>query len=586
MIQLKSGSISNSKRFGKHAAAFHLALVLSIAGTSSGFAQTGLPALPELPSYPTTLVAPGKSLPIVYPFESREKVRQRTTGRLLAILGLRKSETSALPSDLAESALPKLPSSPPMQSSNHSLSQQQVVPATAESEEPETLYSDRLYVGPAAEIADVEVGLSLIDIDVPIEDESSSFQISDDSHSATEGTAAAGSVSENDRSTPPALTPATLTPRMPTLLKDSKSMALRIEAPKLRSTEVVQEVSQRRVESKTPSSNVVESTSFSFSDEPDEPDNKVQLSVVNETVQNNFSDKQPESRGVSLHRSSATPTSSVVALAPAKPKAMKISIEGAPALVISKTAIFTATPNENLIAAEPIAAEPIATEPIATEPIATEPIATEPIAAEPIAAGSIAVSQPATSTNQPQKLRASLASLVRSSNAEESYEQLDSREEAPDLAPLKYGPAIPVQTQDTTTVILDSTIMELSIEHPQVCQLIQTGNRTFSLIGLQTGSTRIALVTTGADDKRMVEIREVVVSGASTTPTDQHSLAKKISSMVSKLYPNSDVNIVPIDGNLLVEGIVDSEAEAKKVLAFVRKTSLAPVIDRLRSSER
>lgn len=135
-------------------------------------------------------------------------------------------------------------------------------------------------------------------------------------------------------------------------------------------------------------------------------------------------------------------------------------------------------------------------------------------------------------------------------------------------------------------MVLDSNIVELSIEHPRVCQLIQSGNRTISLVGLQSGATRIAMVTTSDAGERLVEIREITVTGQNTAQADGRTLAEDISVMVRKLYPTSDVQVVSRDGNLIVQGFTESEANAKKILAFVRKTSLTPVIDRLVSDER
>lgn len=63
-------------------------------------------------------------------------------------------------------------------------------------------------------------------------------------------------------------------------------------------------------------------------------------------------------------------------------------------------------------------------------------------------------------------------------------------------------------------------------------------------------------------------------------------LAKDISRSVAKMVPHSDVEIVAYTDYLLVHGFTPYESNAKKILALVRKTSLVPVVDQLKTNER
>lgn len=142
-----------------------------------------------------------------------------------------------------------------------------------------------------------------------------------------------------------------------------------------------------------------------------------------------------------------------------------------------------------------------------------------------------------------------------------------------------------VGVHDALVLNSDTPIAELSVENPKLCQLIQTGAKTYSLIGVQPGSTRIALVSLTSQGDRAVEIREVTVAAA-TANSGIDGLAKEIATALDQLYPNYAIEVDVFEKSLLVQGEVASESEAKRIIAFVRKTSLMPVIDRLQSRHR
>ncbi len=123
-------------------------------------------------------------------------------------------------------------------------------------------------------------------------------------------------------------------------------------------------------------------------------------------------------------------------------------------------------------------------------------------------------------------------------------------------------------------------IHAMSVEREDICQLIQTGSRSFSLIGLREGTTRIALIT-DEDGQRKAEIRQVVVGRQMAAEPDLTAIADNISRTVRELYPDSQV-AVDVDGQaLVVSGMAESEESARAIVSLIRKTALTPVIDQV-----
>ncbi len=153
--------------------------------------------------------------------------------------------------------------------------------------------------------------------------------------------------------------------------------------------------------------------------------------------------------------------------------------------------------------------------------------------------------------------------------------------ETPSSESMRIGAALSVGVQNTATVSTEFAIVELSVEHPNICQLLKTSDKSASLIGMRPGSTRIAMICQRTNGERIVEVREVSVSGDAEAKVSLPQLAQEISQTVAKLYPNSDVQIAADNETLIVRGFTNYESDAKKILALVRKTSLTPVIDQL-----
>ncbi len=149
-----------------------------------------------------------------------------------------------------------------------------------------------------------------------------------------------------------------------------------------------------------------------------------------------------------------------------------------------------------------------------------------------------------------------------------------------DLPPA-IGPRLEVDLHESVNVETTQPISGLSVEHPDLCQVLKSGERSVSFVGLKAGQTRVALFTTNASGERKIEIREVVIAGAESRQADMKSLAVEMGKSVRRMYPNSRIEVIAESEALTVQGYASSEAEAKKIIGLVRRTSLQPVVDRL-----
>lgn len=155
-----------------------------------------------------------------------------------------------------------------------------------------------------------------------------------------------------------------------------------------------------------------------------------------------------------------------------------------------------------------------------------------------------------------------------------------------DPSQLSMGDEMLVSREQPVLVKMDQPVLEYSVEHPGICRLIQTSETTLSLIGLQDGDTRIAVVTASGEQERNIEIRGVRVASASAPQGRLQTLAREVTQTIKRLYPYGDVQVVASGEELIVQGYVQAEKDARKIVSLVRKTSLSPVIDRLHSMSR
>ena len=186
------------------------------------------------------------------------------------------------------------------------------------------------------------------------------------------------------------------------------------------------------------------------------------------------------------------------------------------------------------------------------------------------------------------------ASLVSSSNSVvkqtptelEMKAETAAQETASSILPVSpeqmtTGEPISVEKQGLVSLRVGAPILQCSAEHSTVCRVFKTGETTLSVVGIANGKTRVAIVTAPEGGKQQVEIREVRVGTEESKQVSLKQIAKEVAKTVTKLYPDCDVDFIAEGDRLVVEGFAGSEREARKVLSFVRKTTLSPVVDKL-----
>lgn len=146
------------------------------------------------------------------------------------------------------------------------------------------------------------------------------------------------------------------------------------------------------------------------------------------------------------------------------------------------------------------------------------------------------------------------------------------------------GESLRLRREDVSSFSTKSPIIEYSVEHPGICKMIRTSENTVSVIGLRDGITRVAVVTADPSGNQIIEIRDVQVAGGEATESGLQAVAQEMSQTISKLYPKSRVRVISGEEKLWVRGLVHSESDARKILSLVRKMTLTPVVDQLRST--
>jgi hypothetical protein len=158
--------------------------------------------------------------------------------------------------------------------------------------------------------------------------------------------------------------------------------------------------------------------------------------------------------------------------------------------------------------------------------------------------------------------------------------------ELTDGATKAVSPAItqkPEQTYDVESQGTYSFDMPFDVEHVisqnnDVCMAFHSG-RTVTVVGGKGGNTTITVVPKSGES-RLVAVN---VSAGRQVARAQTEL-DKVKEMILTLYPDSKIQIQSLKtGELEIKGIVNSEAEAKKILELVRKICLVPVNDKLKA---
>ncbi|MDX1927080.1 MAG: hypothetical protein SFV81_11210 [Pirellulaceae bacterium] len=286
----------------------------------------------------------------------------------------------------------------------------------------------------------------------------------------------------------------------------------------------------------------------------------------------------------------ATESESEVTEAPKTKKTLNVRIEGEPVQVVPRSAAASeaiVTPQKQL-SFDPVGLRSGVGSPTASTPAANTPAANTPAVSTP-AVSTAAVSKPAVSLPAVNLPAISSSSTIQSVSSQSASIQSISGQSSGAKAqtdkgfdqPPTIGERLEVGLHESINVESKQPISGLSVEHPELCQVLKSGERSLSVVGLKAGQTRVALFTTSASGERKIEIREVIIAGTENRQADMKSLATEISKSVRRMYPNSRIEVIAEEDGLAVQGYAGSEAEAKKIIGLIRKTSLQPVVDRL-----
>jgi hypothetical protein len=141
---------------------------------------------------------------------------------------------------------------------------------------------------------------------------------------------------------------------------------------------------------------------------------------------------------------------------------------------------------------------------------------------------------------------------------------------------------ITVNPKSVASLKTEGKIAGVSVEHEDICQVMQNGTQTCTLVGLREGTTRVAVIEE-SNGQRQVKIYAVQVGTSGSAASDLNSVLDGLTKTIEQLYPSSDVRLTRREQNLVVSGRADSESSARKILELVRKTTLMPVKDQLKT---
>ena len=142
---------------------------------------------------------------------------------------------------------------------------------------------------------------------------------------------------------------------------------------------------------------------------------------------------------------------------------------------------------------------------------------------------------------------------------------------------------VSLRPEATTTIECRSTLSEYSIEHPKTCRVVKTSENKLTLIALQPGKTRVAFVTTNSEGESFIELRQVEVQGTTLPKDSRAAIAEELTATIAQMYETKTVSVVAAGDEFVVSGTAATEKDARKILSLVRKTTLCPVIDKLKA---
>lgn len=138
---------------------------------------------------------------------------------------------------------------------------------------------------------------------------------------------------------------------------------------------------------------------------------------------------------------------------------------------------------------------------------------------------------------------------------------------------------------ESVHIKLDQQIDRVEVADPRVCRAILVGRREVAVVGIRTGSTKLALWPTaaaGSATQPLIYRLEVEEERAAEQVAKMSTGVSELTSLLADMYPTARVEVVQhSNGSMTLQGSVESNSQARKILDMVRKLYLCPVYDQL-----
>ncbi len=144
--------------------------------------------------------------------------------------------------------------------------------------------------------------------------------------------------------------------------------------------------------------------------------------------------------------------------------------------------------------------------------------------------------------------------------------------------------ALYVSRAQVRSLTVGGRVRRVKIGDKNVCQAFATGPNQLKLIGTGNGITQLVVWADTSEDAP-ISIRKFEIHVQDSVEVAGDTVGKRVELLngsIRKMFPNCNVSVQHLSGQLIVSGRCDSEASAKTIIRMVRKSCLVSVRDQLR----
>lgn len=232
--------------------------------------------------------------------------------------------------------------------------------------------------------------------------------------------------------------------------------------------------------------------------------------------------------------------------------------------------------------AERLAAVPVSDKSVSDKPVSDKPVSDKPVSDKPTATSTLSLIEgfvPPTllTTTEPKALplQASLDSHAKQESASKDTKQ----------------PSVPqlIQPENEKSKPVSTESVAVKAEPTKSAERITLSD--FNPIAMKRPVIKAASVALPAAVEAETATEGAVIPSshevdeATQQLSEYAKLASKLQQSVKQKFPAVRVKITSNEDGLVVDGHVENNVEATKVLSYIRKTSLCPVADRLTTSQ-